>query len=97
MTCVLYKNLVTIKIERVGLSHRSRYYRSSLVPRHLKNPIFQAPGNEATTGEAVPVAGVSNCLTGTLNGKMEWKIEWNNECTKLTGAAQSVLNYLVYL
>ena len=50
--------------------------------------------------------GVSNCWTGNgmerWNGMMEWKMEWNSERTQLqvtrvTGAAKSRLNYLVYL
>ena len=44
--------------------------------------------------------GVSNHWNGIWNGTMEWKIEWNSEHTQLqltrvTGAAQSRLNYLV--
>ena len=39
---------------------------------------------------------------GIWNGMMEWKMEWNSEHTQLqltrvTGTAQSRLNYLVYL
>ena len=46
--------------------------------------------------------GVSNRWTGIWSGTMEWKMEWNSEHTQLqltrvTGAAQSRLNYLVYL
>ena len=46
--------------------------------------------------------GVSNRWTGIWNGTMEWKMEWNSERTQLqvtrvTGTAQSRLNYLVYL
>ena len=46
--------------------------------------------------------GVSNRSNGIWNGTMEWKREWNSEHTQLhvtrvTGAAQSRLNYLVYL
>ena len=46
--------------------------------------------------------GVSNHWTGIWNGKMEWKMEWNSEhiklqLTRVTGATQSRLNYLVYL
>ena len=46
--------------------------------------------------------GVSNRWTGIWNGTMEWKMEWNSEHTQLqltrvTGAAQPRLNYLVYL
>ena len=40
--------------------------------------------------------------TGIWNRMMEWKMDWNSECTQLqvtrvTGAAQSRPNYLVYL
>ena len=47
-------------------------------------------------------SGVSNRWNGIWNGTMEWKMEWNGEHTQLqltrvTGAAQSRLNYLVYL
>ena len=50
----------------------------------------------------VDLEGVSNCWTGIWNVTMEWKMEWNSEHTQLqltrvTGAAQSRLNYLVYL
>ena len=46
--------------------------------------------------------GVSNHWTGIWNGTMEWKMEWNSERTQLqvthvTVAAQSRLNYPVYL
>ena len=50
--------------------------------------------------------GVSNHWTGMWNGTMEWndgmEKEWNSEHTRLqltrvTGTAQSKLNYLVYL
>ena len=46
--------------------------------------------------------GVSNRWNGIWNGTMEWKMEWNGEHTQLqltrvTGAAQSRLNCLVYL
>ena len=46
--------------------------------------------------------GVSNHWNGIWNGTMEWKMEWDSEHTQLqltrvTGAAQSRLNYLVYL
>ena len=46
--------------------------------------------------------GVSNHWNGIWNGTMEWKMEWNSEHTQLqltrvTGAAQFRLNYLVYL
>ena len=45
---------------------------------------------------------VSNHWTGIWKGTMEWKMKWNSERTQLqvshvTGAAQSRLNYLVYL
>ena len=47
------------------------------------------------------VRGVSNRRTGIWNRTMEWKMEWNSEraqleLTRVTGAAQSRLNYLVY-
>ena len=46
--------------------------------------------------------GISNRWTGIWNGMMEWKMEGNSKRTQLyltcvTGAAQSRLNYLVYL
>ena len=46
--------------------------------------------------------GVSNHWNGIWNGTIEWKMEWNTEHTQLqltrvTGAAQFWLNYLVYL
>ena len=46
--------------------------------------------------------GISNRWTGIWNETMEWKMECNSEHTQLqltrvTGAAQSRLNYLVYL
>ena len=46
--------------------------------------------------------GVSNHWTGIWNGTVEWKMEWNGEfaqlqLTRVTGAAQSRLNCLVYL
>ena len=51
---------------------------------------------------ALHLLGVSNHWTGIWNETMEWKMEWNSECTQLqvtcvTVAAQSRLNYLVYL
>ena len=51
-------------------------------------------------GTADVIRGVSNRWTGIWNRTMEWKMEWNSEHTQLqltrvTGAAQSRLNYLV--
>ena len=47
------------------------------------------------------LGGVSNHWNGIWKRMMEWKMEWNSEHTQLqltrvTGAAQSRLNYLVY-
>ena len=66
--------------------------------QHMKNahqPLRKC--TLSTTG-----AGISNHWTGIWNGMMEWKMEWNGEHTQLqltrvTGTAQSRLNYLVYL
>ena len=52
--------------------------------------------------EDFKTGGVSNHWNGIWNGTVEWKMEWNSEHTQLqltrvTGAAQSRLNYLVYI
>ena len=52
--------------------------------------------------QMVETRGVSNRWNGIWYGTMEWKMKWNGkhtqlQLTRVTGAAQSRLNCLVYL